>query len=88
MSQSPTLAELHAKALDLVAAIDLYLQAHSSPRLAHHRPSFLLAAIERELEAAAATPKHDAHTLAMAKQLDITPEAFLELQEDRRKGMR
>lgn len=32
--------------------------------------------------------KYDAHTKAMAAQMGITPEAFLELQADRRRGMR
>lgn len=32
--------------------------------------------------------KYDAHTKAMAAQMGITPEAFLELQAERRKGMR
>lgn len=32
--------------------------------------------------------KYDAHTKAMAEQMGITPEAFLELQAERRRGMR
>ena len=32
--------------------------------------------------------KYDAHTKAMAEQMGLTPDEFLELQAERRKGMR
>lgn len=55
-------------------------------RVAHERAR----AREREAVRAEQTEqrKYDRHTRDMAERLGITPEAFLELQEERRRGMR
>lgn len=91
-----------AKALDLAVAV--YLDQWASARISHRHGDFLdvlrreRAALEaqaqRELARAANASDratrmtYDQHTLDSAKRLNITPDEFLALQEERRREMR
>lgn len=91
MSQfDESIAKLAQTTLTLLEQLDHHLVQFPSARLAHYRPSTLLAAIQREAsqEPGPATAKADPFAVEMAEKLGITPSDFVELQAKRRSEMR